>query len=202
MEAQWRFNVLLFLAGFWVLQSAGSVWSGWRCVVSPGPPRQGFLGVGWVILADLGGLEAQGRLVSPRLVCCLLFVCLVLSWLSFYFCTHCKMTTMNHRSSPVKKATKRRRDTKCDEPTGSYPRTQLRKTSNNMQQQRRICTSLYTARKETCPKYCSSMVLEAVHGQRPKPLVDKLACLFSFPMLYPNRFRLKLEAWSTVWGKH
>ena len=38
--------VLLFLAGFWVLQSAGSVWSGWRCAVSPGPPLQGFLGVG------------------------------------------------------------------------------------------------------------------------------------------------------------
>ena len=38
--------VLLFLAGFWVLQSAGSVWSGWRCAVSQGPPLQGFLGVG------------------------------------------------------------------------------------------------------------------------------------------------------------
>ena len=25
------FFVLLFLAGFWVLQSAGSVWAGWRC---------------------------------------------------------------------------------------------------------------------------------------------------------------------------
>ena len=51
----------------------------------------------------------------------------------FFFCTHCKMTTMNHSSNPVKKATKRRRNTKCEEPTGSYPRTHLRKTSNNMQ---------------------------------------------------------------------
>ena len=39
--------VLLFLAGFWVLQSVGPcVWSGWRCAVSPGPPLQGSLGVG------------------------------------------------------------------------------------------------------------------------------------------------------------
>ena len=37
------------------------------------------------------------------------------------------MTTMNHSTNPVKKATKRRRDTKCEEPTGSYPRTLQRK---------------------------------------------------------------------------
>ena len=46
--------VLLLLAGFWVLQSTGSVWAGWRCAVSPGPPRHGSLCVGGAILADLG----------------------------------------------------------------------------------------------------------------------------------------------------
>ena len=33
---------LLFLAGFWVLQSVGPcVWSGWRCADSPGTPCKG-----------------------------------------------------------------------------------------------------------------------------------------------------------------
>ena len=46
--------VLLFFAGFWVLQSAGSVWAGWPC---------GICSRAWK------GLEAQGRPASPRVWC-------------------------------------------------------------------------------------------------------------------------------------
>ena len=42
-------------------------------------------------------------------------------------------------------------------------------------------------------KYRFSMVVEAVHGQQPKPIVEKLSCLLSFSILYPNGFRPKME---------
>ena len=37
------------------------------------------------------------------------------------------------------------------------------------------------------------VVLEAVHGQQPKPIVEKLPHLLSFLILVPNRFGLKSE---------
>ena len=40
-------------------------------------------------------------------------------------------------------------------------------------------------------KYCVSLVLEAVHVQQPEPIVEKLACLLSFPILAQIRFGLK-----------
>ena len=121
----------------------------WHCTLQP------------PLATELRLLQARA---APRCLRCGLFVCpsvrpssvrcrLVCSplprWvLGAFFCTHCKMTTMNHSSNPVKKATKRRRNTKCEEPTGSYPRTHLRKTSNNMQNNEDGYVQVYTRQEK------------------------------------------------------
>ena len=51
----------------------------------------------------------------------------------------------------------------------------------------------------TCP---AQAPLHRRARQQPKPLVEKLYCLLSFPILYPNRFRPKMEPWPTVWGNN